>query len=88
MFYKSEKAMSTATALTIRAVWDDEAKVYVAESDDVPGLITEADTVSALVQKLKYLIPELLDENGYSDGDEIPFTVKSEIEAVTYRHAA
>ena len=80
--------MSKANALKIRAVWDDEAKVWVAESSDVPGLITEADTVSALVQKLKYLIPELLDENGYSDGDEISFMVMSEIEAVTYRQAA
>ena len=80
--------MSKAKALEIRAVWDDEAKVFVAESDDVPGLITEADTVSALVQKLRYLIPELLDENGYPDGDEVSFKVTSEIEAITYRQAA
>jgi predicted RNase H-like HicB family nuclease len=80
--------MSTASALKVRAVWDDEAKVWVANSDDVPGLITEADTVSALVQKLKVLIPELLDENGYADGDEIQFSVHSEIDAVTYRQAA
>ena len=53
-----------ATPLRITAFWDDEAKVYVAESEDVPGLVTEADTVSALVQKLKVLIPELLEENG------------------------
>ncbi len=80
--------MSTANALKVRAVWDDEAKVWVAESNDVPGLITEADTVSALVQKLKYLIPELLDENGYPDGEEISFTVLSEITAETHRLAA
>jgi predicted RNase H-like HicB family nuclease len=77
--------MSTANALKVKAVWDDEAKVWVAESNDVPGLITEADTVSALVQKLKYMIPELLDENGYPDGDEISFTVHSEITAETHR---
>ena len=43
--------MSTGNVLNIKATWDDDAKVWVAESDDVPGLITEADTVSALVQK-------------------------------------
>jgi len=74
--------------LRVTAVWDDEAKVFVAQSDDVPGLVTEADTVSALVQKLKFLIPELLDENGYAHDEEIRFTVYSEIEAVTYRAAA
>lgn len=63
-----------ATPLRITAFWDDEAKVYVAESEDVPGLVTEADTVSALVQKLKVLIPELLEENGYPErgGGEFP----------------
>ncbi len=76
------------TQLKVRAVWDDEAKVYVAESEDVPGLITEADTVSALVQKLKYLIPELLDENGYPDGDEISFKVCTETDAIAHRQAA
>jgi predicted RNase H-like HicB family nuclease len=74
-----------AEPLRIKAFWDDEAKVFVAESDDVPGLVTEADTVSALVQKLKVLIPELLDENGYPGGDEIIFRVCSEIEATAYR---
>ncbi|WP_186087394.1 DUF1902 domain-containing protein [Burkholderia gladioli] len=49
----------------VSAFWDAEARVWVAESDDVPGLITEAETMDALAQKLKTLIPELLDENGY-----------------------
>jgi hypothetical protein len=80
--------MSNANVFTVKAVWDDDAKVWVAESDDVPGLITESNTIPALVEKLKYLIPDLLDENGYPDGDEIAFKVTSEIEAVTHRQAA
>ncbi len=48
----------------IRAQWDDEAGVWVAESDDVPGLVAEAGSPKALVQKLKSLIPELLELNG------------------------
>ena len=53
----------------VRAEWDDEAKVWVATSDDVPGLVTEADTMEILSAKLETLIPELLAENGYPDND-------------------
>jgi predicted RNase H-like HicB family nuclease len=34
-------------AYVVTAIWDDEAKVWVAESDDVPGLVTEAPTLEA-----------------------------------------
>ncbi|MGL5941400.1 MAG: DUF1902 domain-containing protein [Waterburya sp.] len=44
----------------IEAFWDSEAKVWVAESDDVPGLVTEADTLDSLTDKLRKMIPELL----------------------------
>jgi predicted RNase H-like HicB family nuclease len=57
----------------IRAEWDDEAGVWVATSDDVPGLATEADTLEALSLKLESLVPELLDANGFPDGREVPF---------------
>lgn len=57
----------------VHAHWDEEAKVWVAASDDVPGLATEADTTEALVQKLKTLIPELLDLNGQSPSEPIAF---------------
>ncbi|HJX11195.1 MAG TPA: DUF1902 domain-containing protein, partial [Candidatus Binatia bacterium] len=45
--------------ITVNAEWDPEAKVWVATSDDVPGLITEAETVEALAEKLSVMIPEL-----------------------------
>ena len=48
----------------IRAQWDSEAGVWVAESEDVPGLVAEADSPNVLVQKLRTLIPELLELNG------------------------
>lgn len=38
--------------IVVRAEWDDEAKVWVATSDDVPGLATEADSDEALLKKL------------------------------------
>jgi predicted RNase H-like HicB family nuclease len=60
---------------TVRATWDAEASVWVAESDDVLGLVTEADDLEALLCKLRGLIPELLEANGVlpPGGDDVPF---------------
>lgn len=62
------------------AEWDDEAQVWVASSDDVPGLATGADTFEDLIEKLKVVIPELLVENGLlpAGTDNVPFAVKAE----------
>jgi len=47
----------------IRAFWDGEADIWVAESDDVPGLATGATTLDELMGKLAVMIPELLELN-------------------------
>jgi len=39
--------------LQIQADWDDDSNVWVAISDDVPGLATEAETLEQLIEKLK-----------------------------------
>jgi predicted RNase H-like HicB family nuclease len=74
--------------LTVRAIWDPDASVWVATSEDIPGLATEAPTVEALTEKLKVMIPELLDANGIGDGDEVPFQLHSTRTVITSRHAA
>ena len=53
--------------IIVEAMWDAEAGVFVATSDDVPGLITEASTFEALQTKLNEMIPELLAMNGGDD---------------------
>jgi predicted RNase H-like HicB family nuclease len=67
----------------VRAEWDDEAKVWVATSDDVPGLATEAETMEELSKKLEVMIPELLTENGYLDAGEISYEVLARKFSVT-----
>ena len=42
--------------LFVRAEWDEEARVWVATSDEVPGLTTEAGTLETLIEKLKVII--------------------------------
>ena len=59
----------------IRAQWDSEAGVWVAESEDVPGLVAEADSPNVLVQKLRTLIPELLELNGVPNDRPASFHV-------------
>ncbi len=59
----------------IRAEWDEDARVWVATSDDVPGLVTEGSSLEALIEKLRTMIPELLEANGREMGSEIPFEV-------------
>jgi hypothetical protein len=49
--------------------------VWVATSDDVPGLATEGDTLEILIEKLNVLIPELLFANGATGGLNVTFEV-------------
>ncbi len=64
----------------IKAEWDHEAGVWVASSDDVPGLATGADTLEELIAKLRLAIPELLEENGLlaAGAEDISFAVVAE----------
>lgn len=71
----------------VRAEWDDEAAVWVATSDDVPGLATEADTLEALSAKLETLVAELLDANGQPDCAEVPFELLARKFSVAHRNA-
>ena len=48
----------------VLARWDNEGGVWVAESDDVPGLVAEAVSPNVLRDKLRVLVPELLELNG------------------------
>jgi predicted RNase H-like HicB family nuclease len=67
---------------TIQARWDSEGGVWVAESEDVPGLVAEAESPNALAKKLRILIPELLELNGELEPGSGPveFVVRYEYE--------
>ena len=47
----------------INFVWDEEASVWVATSDDVPGLVLESGSFDALVERVRIAVPELLQLN-------------------------
>jgi predicted RNase H-like HicB family nuclease len=50
---------------TVLLDWDDEARVWVAESDDIPGLILESGSLDALMERVKVAGPELLEAGGH-----------------------
>ena len=76
--------------LKVFAKWDDEAKVWVAFSTDVPGLATEAATLDALVAKIKVMVPELLEENDSEPPlfDGYPFSIELPMVAERLQSAA
>jgi hypothetical protein len=63
-------------ALRVDAIWDDEASVWIATSEDIEGLAIEASTMDALIERLKIVIPELMELNHPElTGDELPFVL-------------
>ena len=54
---------SATAEFVVKALWDAEAGVWVATSDNIPGLVTESKTFEALLKKLRTLVPELLELN-------------------------
>jgi predicted RNase H-like HicB family nuclease len=61
--YIANKSLIMSNLYTIQAFWDREAEVWVAESQDIQGLVTEAETLDQLTHKLKQIIPDLLIAN-------------------------
>ena len=47
----------------IQLLWDNEASVWVATSPDVPGLVLESGSFDALIERVRFAIPELLELN-------------------------
>ena len=82
------RKMMSRKPFFIRAEWDEEARVWVATSDDVPGLATEGDTLEDLIEKLKIIIPELLHANGDDQEHEVPFEIFTRRFEVAQRKAS
>ena len=77
-------ARASRHVVEVHAIWDPEAEVWSAEAANLPGLVTEADTSEALMDKLRVMVPELL---SYSPdlaaklGPEIPLVLERSFEA-------
>lgn len=45
---------------TIDFTWDAEAGVWIATSNDIPGLVLESGNINALLERTRFAVPELL----------------------------
>ena len=61
----------------VNLIWDEEASVWVATSDDIPGLVLESGSLDALIERVRFAAPELLILNGIVQL-EYPVRFKSE----------
>jgi len=68
---------------TIKLEWDSQANVWIATSDDVPGLVLESGSFDALIERVRYAVPELLELN-QKEYAEIPLHFKSERHEMAY----
>jgi predicted RNase H-like HicB family nuclease len=69
----------------VRVEWDEEAKVWYVAETNVPGLVTEAETIEAMLAKLNVMVPEMLEENGLTVGADVPFELLASRHAVAHR---
>lgn len=47
----------------INLLWDDETSVWIATSEDIPGLVLESGSFDALLERIRFAVPELLELN-------------------------
>ena len=45
---------------TVNLVWDDDAAVWIATSEDIPGLVLESGSFDALLERVRFAAPELI----------------------------
>jgi hypothetical protein len=57
--------------------WDDEACVWIATSEDIPGFVLESGSIDALIERVRVAAPELLELNE-KVRKPIPFCFRSE----------
>lgn len=49
----------------INFIWDAEASVWIATSNDIPGLVLESSSFDALMERTRFAVPELLSLNTF-----------------------
>lgn len=61
----------------VKFTWDNEAGVWIATSDDIPGLVLESGSFDAPLERTRFAVPELLELNSDNNAP-LSLTFKSE----------
>ena len=68
----------TGRFLAFKVLWDEEAKVFHTECDEICGIVAEAETVEELRENLLKIIPEALElEHAVSVKETAPASSQS-----------
>ncbi len=59
----------TGAEYDVDLLWDSEAAVWVASSENIPGLAMESGSYDALIERVRFVVPELLELNGMPKED-------------------
>ena len=62
---------------TVHLVWDPDAGVWIATSEDIPGLVLESESYDSLLERTLQAAPELLSLNR-PDANPVSLTFLSE----------
>ena len=68
--------------LEVYAEWDADAEVWIATSEDIPGLCVQADDFDELMETIIALAPELLAANHVAIQPTIPLHIRAERTAI------
>lgn len=61
----------------VNITWNSEANVWIATSNEIPGLVLESGSFDALSERTRFAIPELLELN-HSETQLLSLTFRSE----------
>jgi Zn-finger nucleic acid-binding protein len=65
-----------AVGCKIQILWDDEARVWIATSPDIPGLVLESGSVDALIERVRVAASELLEiGEKHPEGTSLDFSI-------------
>lgn len=66
-------------SITVTARWDDEARTWWTDGEDVPGLCCEGSSFEELSEAVFSLAPDLLVANGGArDGEKVEIVLTAE----------
>jgi len=62
----------------VNLIWDNEAGVWIATSEDIKGLVLESGSIDALIERVRFTVPELLELNSHLENKKVSICFKSE----------
>ena len=66
----------------VQVHWDDEAKVWWAESEDIPGLAVEDDDIDGLVKEACLAASLLIEMNNFEKRKKLNFIYNRQAEVI------